>query len=302
MASLTRSNQSVGRLTEGYMNVSLDDYRSDAEISSSRVASEPERDRVEKLRKTVEAEIIPRLMLLHAPLGQHAADELPSNDNAQVALNVPEFAEIVQHLDLSFARGYIDLLLEQGVALENIFLDLMAPTARHLGDLWQSDARSFAEVTIALGQLQQLLRSYSSSFEAEEGVDIGGCRMMLMPSRSDQHTFGLCMLDLFMRRAGCDVELSTRFELPITVRKLKTEWFDVIGVSAGSDVLLAELASDIRSLRRASVNCSVAVIVGGPAFVGHPERVARAGADGFAEDGQQAVHLVNRLMSKTSRC
>ena len=180
-------------------------------------------------------------------------------------------------------------------------LGLMGPAARRLGDLWLSDERSFAEVTIGLGQLQQLLRIYGSEFQSEEGEEIGSCRMILSPTKSDQHTFGLCVLDLYMRRAGCDVELFSKFELPTMTRKVKGEWIDVIGLSAGCDVLIDELSSDIKCLRRASFNSSVEVIVGGPAFIGHPERVASVGADGFAEDAPQAVHLVRGMMKRAAR-
>jgi methanogenic corrinoid protein MtbC1 len=161
--------------------------------------------------------------------------------------------------------------------------------------------RSFAEVTIALGHLHLLLRAYGPALDWTACEDISGCRMMLSPVRGDRHIFGLCVIDLYLRQAGGDVDLFPRFELSSMTRKVNSEWVDVIGLSASCDVLIDELSSDIRSLRRASFNSSVEVIVGGPAFVGHPERVASVGADGFAEDAPEAVRLVGGIMKKMVR-
>lgn len=296
MASFIRSGYSLGEPPTRYDGPAFEHCLSDAP-SAAHVA---QRERSSKLRKTVEAEIIPRLMMLHG-VAQDADRDVATNDNARSDLDVIGFCEIVLDHDLAMAQAYIERLLGQGVSLERILMTLMAPAARRLGELWLADVRSFAEVTIGLGQLQQLLRVYGPSFEAECCDETVGCRMILSPVRNEQHTFGLCVLDLYMRQAGCDVDLVPRFELPAMTRKVNSEWIDVIGLSASRDVLIDELSSDIRSLRRASFNNSVEVIVGGPAFVGHPERVASVGADGFAEDAPQAVRLVSGMMKKSVR-
>jgi methanogenic corrinoid protein MtbC1 len=299
MASLTRSSQTLERLSGSYDDDVLKRYRPSPQFDCSHAVDLTEIDRSEKLRQTIEAEIIPRLMLLHGPVTP-AESDAPTNDNTRVCLDVEEFAEVVLDLDLKFAQHYIELLLEQGVTLDRVFLGLMAPVAQRLGDLWLSDERSFAEVTIGLGLLQQLLRIYSSAFQAESGGEIESCRMILSPTRAEQHTFGLCVLDLYLRRAGCDVELCSRFELPAMSRMVKGEWIDVIGLSAGCDVLIDELSSDIKDLRRVSFNGSLRIIVGGPAFIGQPERVAKVGADGFAEDAPQAVRLIRGMMRRAA--
>lgn len=294
MASFIRSGYyPVGPSTR-YDGFELEDCRAPASAAAEH------RERADKLRSTVESEIIPRLMMLHTSRERNDR-QAASNDNACRDFDVVEFSEIVLDCDLPMARAYIDRLLDTGATLDRILLGLLAPAARRLGELWLADLRSFAEVTIGLGQLQQLLRFYGPAFEADRPDDLLACRMILSPVRREQHTFGLSLLDLYMRQSGCDVELYPRFELPAMTRRVNTEWIDVIGLSAGCDVLIDELSSDIKSLRRASFNHSVEVIVGGPAFVGHPERVASVGADGFAEDAPKAVLLVSGIMKKSVR-
>jgi hypothetical protein len=50
-------------------------------------------------------------------------------------------------------------------------------------------------------------------------------------------------------------------------------------------------------VRRASVNRHVGVLVGGPAFVDNPPRVARVGADAVAVDAPTAVIVAKQLLA-----
>ena len=83
--------------------------------------------------------------------------------------------------------------------------------------------------------------------------------------------------------------------------KVKSEWFDLVGISAGSNARLDTMLSCIAKVRRLSHNRSVAVMVGGPLFTLHPEMVERLGADGVATDGQQAPALAERLLGRRIR-
>jgi MerR family transcriptional regulator, light-induced transcriptional regulator len=294
MASFIRSGYCPVGPSTRYDGLGFEDCPSAASAAAAH------RERADKLRSTVESQIIPRLMMLHGSQDR-SRRQGAGNDNICSDFDIVEFSEIILDCDPAMARAYIDRLIDSGIGLDRILLGLMAPAARRLGELWLADVRSFAEVTIGLGQLHQLLRIYGPAFESECTDEPMGCRMVLSPVRGEQHTFGLSLVDLYMRQAGCDVELFPRFELPAMTRRVNTEWVDVIGLSAGCDVLIDELSSDIKSLRRASFNHSVEVIVGGPAFVGHPERVASVGADGFAEDAPNAVRLVSGIMKKSVR-
>lgn len=262
-------------------------------------------DRAEKLRRTIETEIIPRLLLAHSEMRKDleylsTREEAPS-ERALKAADVDAFTEVILQRGVAEARSYIDCFFDEGLRLEQIMLRLFAPAARRLGELWSADVCNFADVTIALGRLQQLLRNYSTAFEGELGQQQNGLRIMLMPVKSDQHTFGLYMLDTFFRRAGWRVDIEPERGGPSAFAKARSTWFDVIGLSASCDALLEQVACDIRQFRRASFNKSVSIMVGGPVFEGHPERAALVGADGTAEDGRQAVLFADRLVCNAAR-
>jgi hypothetical protein len=57
----------------------------------------------------------------------------------------------------------------------------------------------------------------------------------------------------------------------------------------------------IQSIRRASRNRGVGVLVGGRLFIEHPDYVARVGADATAVDGRQAILQLPRVLGLAAR-
>lgn len=252
-----------------------------------------------RLARTIEAEVIPRLLLAHRafPECSSAADE----EHVPGPEDVADFATLVLHHDVALASSYIDAMRARGASLDMIFLYLLAPTARLFGDLWKEDLCSFGEVTIGLSRLQQLLRELSSPFENEIEHAGHGYRALLAATPGEQHTFGICMVEEFFRRAGWDVSTgpgATRHDL---VAMVNGEWFDVVGLSLGGEALFDALASIISAIRRASRNRSIGIMVGGRFFIEHPELIARIGADGTALDGREAVLQSRRLICPPAR-
>lgn len=249
-----------------------------------------------KLVRTIEAEIIPRLMLAHRAPSGDAVPEIGDPTSAEVA----EFAEIVLEHDVEVASSYVEALRARGVSLEVLFLHLLAPTARLLGDLWKEDVLTFTDVTVGLSRLQQLLRELSDPFENEAEHSINGHRALLAPGPGEQHTFGMLMVEEFFRRAGWDVAGGPR-DPGEMVQLVRREWFDVVGLSVSCDVHFDGLSAAIQAVRRASRNRGIGVLVGGRLFNERPELVARVGADATAVDGRQAIRQLPRVLGLAAR-
>jgi methanogenic corrinoid protein MtbC1 len=77
----------------------------------------------------------------------------------------------------------------------------------------------------------------------------------------------------------------------------RSEWFAVIGFSVSCTSRMDTLATSIRRVRRVSRNPAVSIMVGGPAFVEHPELVALVGADATATDARQAALQAEALLA-----
>jgi methanogenic corrinoid protein MtbC1 len=245
--------------------------------------------------QAIEREIIPRLLLARrddnstarAPKSHHPAleDEI-----------IEEFTSLILERGVA-AASYVESLRTRGMSIEQLYLRLLAPAARLLGNLWDSDSVDFTEVTVGVGRLQLLLRKLSPDFFEESAHPQHGRRLLLLPAAGDQHSFGLIMVAEFFHRDGwevyCDVALSHQDVVAI----VRDQTFSLVGFSLSSELRLDALASQIRAVRRASLNRGIGVMVGGNVFVEHPEFVALIGADATAVDGPQAVSRAADMLS-----
>jgi methanogenic corrinoid protein MtbC1 len=260
-----------------------------AELYKARTAEE----RRLSLARTIEAEIIPRLMLLHheVPFGKRVRARA-----IDFTRDVLPFCQMTVHRPLAAASQYVAQLQAEGVTLDAIYLELFTPAARHLGQMWEQDTCGFADVTIGLSRLQQLMQSLSVYF-CEERVTSGNApRALLIQCPGEQHTLGIFMVSEFFRREGWDV-WGNSFHAGEQVSKLvQVEWFDVLGISLANADHLARLKQLVDAAREASINPSLKILLGGPAVLARPELVQQAGADAMASDAQQAVQVATALV------
>jgi MerR family transcriptional regulator, light-induced transcriptional regulator len=261
------------------------------DTSAGRVAA---KDRLARLARTIESDVIPRLVQAHRP---GAANPQPGSGGVSPA-DVEAFVQLVIHASEGEAGLTIDGLRERGVAVESIYLDLFGPTARRLGEMWEDDSCDFSTVTVALGRLQRLLRELSPAFGTEVEHPANGRRALFVQPRDEQHSFGLSMVAEFFRRDGWDVIGGVGGAVASPQSLVRDEWVDVIGFSVGSDSRLPWLRETIAAVRAASRNPTLGVLVGGPPFVARPEWATECGADGTARNGKEAPLVAERLLGR----
>ena len=256
--------------------------------------------RMSQLVRTIEHEIIPRLMLAHraaAPLPRPAA----SRARPIGASDVEEFAKLLLGLEeepsLEAVAGY----RLAGTPIETIYLDLLAPAARYLGLLWTEDLCTFSDVTVALGRLQRVLRQLSPAFGRAVEHPAQGRSVLLLPCPGEQHTFGLVLVGEFFRRDGWSVSGGGWDGDADAGARVGAEWFDAVGFSLGAEVHLRALTEAIRAIRRATRNPQLVVLVGGPLFALNPRFSDDVGADGMTIDGREAPALAERLIAEAAR-
>lgn len=272
-------------------------YLQPGEYGPSRSDDDPVELRTVLLLRAIENEIIPRLMLAHRNPQECLLP--PAMPSAAIGPeDVTAFSRLVLAPDENLARACIDLMRTRGSSVEAIYVDLLAPVARHLGELWEEDLCDFTDVTMGLGRLQQILRELSGGLAEGGRQATEGRRILLLPCPGEQHTFGLVMVGEFFRRAGWDVSGGPA-EIKVDAAALvQREHFDVIGLSLAGDTHLSELGLCVRAVRHQSLNPDIVVLVGGPAFVSHPEYLEQIQADAFAVDGRQAPGMADELVAR----
>jgi methylmalonyl-CoA mutase cobalamin-binding subunit len=105
------------------------------------------------------------------------------------------------------------------------------------------------------------------------------------------------VVEEYFRRYGWDCCSSAPKDQRDMIRLARSQHFDVIGISVGWGALLDQIAAAIQAMRKASLNKSVVVLVGGSIFLENPAFASRVGADGTAEDGRQAVLQLRSLLT-----
>jgi methanogenic corrinoid protein MtbC1 len=255
--------------------------------STQREAGNPEARRA-RLVRTIEGEIVPRLVLARRVVREDGATER-SGYGTPDETDVLELVRLLMQHEMGVAAAYVETVRQRGATLDLVCLELLAPAARELGRRWEYDECDFLQVTLALCRLHQLLRDLSAEFRGEEFEHERERRILLAPCPGEQHTFGVSLVGEFLQRAGWEVwqEFPTSTEHILNV--VRQNWFAVVGLSLGSERKIEEIAAMIRAIRGASMNRSVGVLVGGPMLLAKPEIVQFVGADGTAPDGPQAV-------------
>ena len=239
--------------------------------------------RRQKLAAIVSSEIIPRLLDLHG------AATPPSPDRALVPTqdDIVRLANLVVGPDVAAAGAFVVGMRDQGLAIEDLFVGLLEPAARHLGTLWEEDRCDFIDVTIGVARLQQMLAIYNRAYERPA---FSAQRRVLMASApGEQHSFGTAMVARFLRAGGWDVQLEFGLAGQDVVTLLRDQWFAVVGLTVAIDRHLESLTQTIREIRTASRNKGIGIMVGGPLFTRNPGLVAEVGADSTAANAPAAV-------------
>ncbi len=251
------------------------------------------------MMQTIEADVVPRLVMARrVPVLAVGAVRGDTPDACAEA--VVDFTQIVLTRPSGAGATFVETMRANGATAEKVFVDLLTPTARRMGDLWVADLCSFADVTLGLLRLQHLMRDLSPAFQSEKKRQWHGRQILLLPQPGEQHTFGLLMVAEFFQRAGWDVwsrPLASATEMGGIVHR---QWFSIAGLSVSSERHLEALSLGIKDIRRDSRNPAIAVMVGGSLFVDHPELVAQVGADATAADGLQATMRAEDLLAKAS--
>jgi methanogenic corrinoid protein MtbC1 len=245
------------------------------------------------LGRLVEAEIVPYLVQARGQAKARDADDA----GATTAADTAELVRLLLTQEAAGAVTFIEQLRRRGATPDSLYLGIVSEAARRLGELWDEDRCGFAEVTISMGRLQQVLRALSPRFQRAAVRRSHAAKILLLPAPGDHHTLGLAMLAEYFQRDGWHVAGGPGFSPAAAADIARGCWIDVAGFSIGSARLLEGLAHGIQEVRRGSYNRGLSVMVGGPLFRLRPGLAARVGADAAACDASEAVRQARRLLT-----
>ena len=260
--------------------------------------------RTDQLLSAVENELIPRLLVTHATevseaIGEAGAGAVPASGPWAAEAELRRFATLCLEDETDRLNRHVSALLSRGVDLEAVYLHLVAPAARHLGELWSADELSFVDVQLGLSRLHRLVRECGSVGARAEPAALGGgegLSILLSTVPGDQHTFGVALAADFFDRRGWQVANLAGLDREALLEDVGATRYSAVGLSLHNEEFASRLPELVRAMRERSLNPDVLVLVGGDWFARDPGRGAGTGADLVAGDAPAAIREAERRL------
>ncbi|TPG56505.1 cobalamin B12-binding domain-containing protein [Sphingomonas glacialis] len=246
------------------------------------------------LARIISNDIIPRLLKLHTDVIPDAPPVASLIEAlAPSSADITGLADIVLGSDLEAAAAYVMVLRDRGLPMETLFVELLEPTARRLGEMWDKDECDFIDVTLGVARLQKLLAIFNDT-HAIPALDQRR-RVLMAMTPGNQHSFGVAMVERFLLAAGWDVQAELTGTADEIAAVARDGWFAVAGLTIGSERQIDSLKEAIALLREQSRNRAIGIMVGGPIFTANPGLAYEVGADATAPNAPAAVLVAQKL-------
>jgi len=249
------------------------------------------------LLSVIESQIIPRLLDAHPSVKALDLEQAQGDLVAASEQDMLDFAQACLATDSQAVFNHLDVLRDKGLGIQTVFLDVITPAARYLGDLWEQDKMDFTVVAQGLLRMHHGMRHLG--YETQDGPQTAGDvrRIMLASAPGSQHILGLAMVSEFFRADHWQVVVEISTSEKALLHTVAHEWFDVIGLSVGLVEQLPNIPALIARLKTASRNPNAFVILGGPALLQAKMDGVELAADAISVNAAEAVKLAGDLLT-----
>ena len=211
-----------------------------------------------------------------------------------------EFVALITREGPQKTERYIAELLNLGMSVDSIVLELIPRIARKLGDQWVSDSLSFSEVTIATGRLQKLIYSLDHLFQETRTHASTAHTILVSAAPGSHHTLGPLILSNYFTWAGWNVlseSTPSQHYIETTVAKKS---LTAIAISIADYDQLDQLPTLIQSIRNKSRNPGIIVLTGGSLYNADAMSFGHIKADIKSNTPEEALHQLNRILNVTN--
>ncbi|MDB2398741.1 cobalamin-dependent protein [Planktomarina sp.] len=146
---------------------------------------------------------------------------------------------------------------EAGRPAEDIYVNLLAPAARQLGDMWDSDHITFAQVTVGSGRIFAIMRSMRHMFETSEPAEEPAVIFASVPGET--HTLGVRMAADFFRTDGWNISLLIGLSHDDLLAEIAQISSRMVGLSFSGEHSLEALSQVIVALHICAPHLSIVI-------------------------------------------
>lgn len=237
---------------------------------------------------------------LHLP--SLAQGPKPARQRVITDADVEEFTLLSVSGEAHTLLDFVDHCLETGSSVETVYIELLAPAARRLGEYWEEDSEDFVGVTMGLWRIQEILRELALRIPPKSRPGHGQRSALFSMMPGEQHSFGTLMVAECFQRAGWDTDVLIQPTQSELTGKFAKRHYDLIGLTVSRDCSTASLGSVVKTIKAVSCNPHIRVMLGGRVINEQPKLVDECGADGTATDAVAAVALADRLVPVELEC
>lgn len=237
---------------------------------------------------------------LHLPGLSQAIQE--TRNRAITQIDVEEFTQLSISGEAHSLLDFVDHCLETGSSVETVYVELLAPAARRLGEYWEEDSEDFVGVTMGLWRIQEILRELTLRIPPKSRAGHGKRSALFSPMPGEQHSFGTLMVAECFQRAGWDIDILIEPTQSELTAKFAKRHYDLIGLTVSNDCSKAALGSTVKTIKAVSSNPHIKVMMGGRVINDEPDLVDKCGADATAIDAVAAVALGDELVPVHLEC
>ena len=207
-----------------------------------------------------------------------------------LAGTVQAYLRALLDTDLGLARRVLDDAVAGGMAVDDVYLQVLQPTLYEIGRLWSHAHISVAQEHLATAATQSAMARLAESLSDGPRRVRAGSAVVACVS-DELHAVGGRMVADFLEADGWRVvflgQLTPGHDLSVLVSEQGAQ---LVALSAALPERVPEVAEVCATLR--GLDPAPFVLVGGQAFGGSAERALRTGADAYGGDAEAAVAAV----------
>ena len=198
------------------------------------------------------------------------------------------FLDAIRRGDRRAAFRSLDEALDAGLGLNALYVEVVQPSMREIGRLWQENELTIAEEHLATAITESAMsRAFERVFvwrDQRTPTLIAAC------ASEERHQLGLRMLCDLLEMEGWETTyLGASVPIESLVDLVKARQPAVVAISATIAPHLPRVRDAIAAIRAAPLAHQPVIVVGGRAFHGDPGLAKRIGADFTARDAADAV-------------
>jgi MerR family transcriptional regulator, light-induced transcriptional regulator len=189
------------------------------------------------------------------------------------------------------AFAAVDEARESGMTVARIYLEVLQPTLREIGRLWQQNEISVADEHLATAITQAAMaRLYEQVFVWQPRT---GHTLIAACADVERHEIGLRMLCDLLELEGWETTyLGAMVPVESLVAMVRKRRPTAVALSIAMAPHLPRLRTMIQAIRETMGDAQPLIVVGGRPFLDDPELATRLGADFTAPDASAAVEML----------